>query len=51
MVVVFVIWEKTGAALVAREAATKQMVAEFLNMMVIVARLAFVLAGSLRKPA
>jgi hypothetical protein len=32
MVVVFVIWVKTGATLVAREAATKLMDAGFLNM-------------------
>ena len=50
MVVVFVIWVKTGATLVAREAATRQMDAGFLNMVFIVARLVFVLAESAGKP-
>ena len=39
MVVVLVVWAKTGAALIAREAAIKRVSAGFLRMQDIVARL------------
>jgi hypothetical protein len=51
MVVVLVIWVKTGAALVVRETATKRVDAGFLNMGLIVTRQAFVLAANILKPA
>jgi hypothetical protein len=41
MVVVLVIWAKTGAALIARETAIKRVSAGFLRMVLIVARLGF----------
>jgi len=51
MVVVLVIWAKTGAALIARETAIKRMSAGFLRMVLIVARLGFIEADSRLKPA
>jgi hypothetical protein len=46
MVVVLVIWAKTGAALIARVAAIKRVSAGFLRMVLIVARRAFIGADS-----
>jgi hypothetical protein len=51
MVVVLVIWAKTGAAPIAREAAIKRVSAGFLRMVSIVARLGFTGADSRLKPA
>lgn len=50
MVVVLVIWAKTGAAPIAREAAIKRVSAGFLRMVSIVARLGFIGADSRLKP-
>ena len=50
MVVVLVIWAKTGAALIAREAAVQRMGAGFLHMVPIVAKLGLPAADSGLKP-
>ncbi|UUZ71553.1 hypothetical protein [Polaromonas sp. JS666] len=50
MVVVLVIWAKTGALLPAREAAVQRMGAGFLHMVPIVAKLGPGAAGSGLKP-
>jgi hypothetical protein len=50
MVVVLVIWAKTGAAPIAREAAIRRVGAGFLRMVLIVARLGFIGADSRLKP-
>jgi hypothetical protein len=51
MVVVLVVCAKTGAALVAREAATRRRGAGLLNMVVIVARLGFEGLAAESRPA